>query len=89
MQKIILGSALSLILLSTTAFAQTTPTPQPPDSWVAFQKDQAAKRAAFAQQMKADRDAFISAHPEAKAYLEQIKTANKARLDAWRAAHGK
>ena len=83
----ILGLIASILLLPVISFGQETP--QAPASWIAFQKEQSDKRIAFFQQMKADRDAFLSAHPEAKAYLEQMHVAAQARMAAWKAAHQK
>jgi len=80
-----LGLMASLMLLPVSSFAQTTP--QAPASWVEFQKQESAKRIVFFQQMKADRDAFLSSHPEAQTYLEEMHQAAIARMAAWKAAH--
>ena len=87
----------SLILLPVVTFAQTSTTtpstsssttmPTPPASWITFQQQENAKRATFFKQMKDDRDAFLAANPDAKSYLDQMRTAAQARMAAWRAAH--
>ena len=85
MKKTILGSIVAMALLSVAAMAQTTP--QAPASWISFQQQENAKRAAFFQQMKADRDAFVNANPDVQTYLAELKTAQKARFAAWQASH--
>jgi hypothetical protein len=85
MKKISLGLIASMTLLSVISFAQTTP--QPPASWIAFLKDESTKRAAFFQQMHADRQAFLSSHPDAQAYLDQMKANAKARLAQRKGTH--
>ena len=75
------------LLLASPVWAQSAP--QPPASWVDFQQQENAKRAAFYQQLKADREAFLAAHPEAKAYLDQMRATAAARRAAWKAAHQK
>jgi hypothetical protein len=56
MNKILLGLMASMLLLPVVSFGQVTQ--QAPASWIAFQKEETAKRTAFFQQLKADRDAF-------------------------------
>jgi hypothetical protein len=85
MKKMTLVLMASLVLLPVISFAQTTP--QAPASWVAFQKQERSKMTAFFQEMKADRDAFLSSNPEVKTYLQEMQTTAKARMAAWRAAH--
>ena len=89
MRTISSGPMASLILLTSISFAQASDQAmlQPPASWVAFEKQENAKRAEFMKQIKADTDAFLSTHPEAKAYYEQRRAAFKAKLAAWKAAH--
>lgn len=96
MQKLALGLIASLLLLPIVSFAQTSPTtnttssttmPKPPASWIAFQQQENVKRAAFFKQMQADRNAFLSANPDAKSFLDQMRAASQARMAAWRAAH--
>ncbi len=79
------GLIASLLLLPMTSFAQSIP--QAPASWVAFQKQENAKRAAFYKQMKDDKEAFLRANPDVKSYFEQMHTAANARKATWRAAH--
>jgi hypothetical protein len=85
MRKIFLGLIASLTLLPAASFAQTTP--QPPASWVAFKQAEHAKQVAFFQQIKADREAFLSANPDVKTYLQQLHASTRAREAAWRASH--
>jgi len=85
MKKIILTS--SFLLLAGLSFAQTST--QPPAALVAFQQQETAKRQAFYQQMKQDRDAFLASHPEVQAYLQQLREESKERLQAWLAQHPK
>ena len=88
MKKITCAMIASLILIPVISFAQSSQTPaQPPASWVAFMKQENVKRSAFFQQMKADRDAFLSANPDVKAYLDQMRANAQTRMAAWRAAH--
>jgi hypothetical protein len=85
MTKIALGLMASMMLLPVISFAQLTQ--QPPASWVAFQNVEKAKRAAFFQQLEADRTAFLNANPDVRAYLDQKRADNKARYAAWAATH--
>jgi hypothetical protein len=85
MKKMTLALITSMILLPVLSFAQTTP--QAPASWIAFQKQENAKRQAFYQQLKSDRDTFLNANPDVKTYLEQMRANAKTRMAAWRAAH--
>ncbi len=85
MGKMTLGIIASILLLPVPSFAQTTP--QPPASWVAFKQAEHTKQVAFFAQLKADRNAFLSVHPEVKSYLAQLHAANMARETAWRASH--
>lgn len=85
MKKITSLFIVSIILLPMLSFAQSTP--QAPASWVAFQKQENAKRLAFFQEMKADREAFFNANPDVKAYFAQMQASAKARIAAWRASH--
>jgi len=90
MKQITCTFIAALMLLTGISFAQTTTTqtaPQPPASWVAFQQQENAKRAAFFKQLSADRKAFLSANPDAKAYMDQMRAFAQARAKAWRAAH--
>ena len=82
-----LSSALlaSIILLPIVSFAQATP--QAPASWIAFKQQESAKRIAFFKQMKEDRDAFISANPDVKAYLDEVRAARLAKREEWLAQH--
>lgn len=84
MKKMTLGLLSLLILLPMISYAQTVP--QAPSAWVSFQKEQNDKRAAFFKEMRAEKEAFISAHPEVKTYLDQIHEANRQRIAALRAA---
>jgi hypothetical protein len=89
MPKPALGLIVSLILLPVFAFAQTNTqnNPKPPAAWIAFQQQENVKRQVFFKQMKDDRDAFLAANPDAKAYFDQMRAAGQARLAAWRTAH--
>ena len=87
MKKLTFGLMALIIFLPLTSFAQSTP--QPPASWIAFQKQESAKRQAFYQQMKADREAFLNANPDVKSYLDQLRASNQSRIAAWREAHQK
>jgi hypothetical protein len=87
MKRTILGLIASIMLLPVISFAQETP--QPPAAWVAFQKEESAKRAAFNAQMSSDMRAFMAANPEMKTYLDQMRAAGQARMAAWRAQHHK
>lgn len=84
MKKIILGLLVSALVLPALSFAQTTP--QPPAAWVAFQKEENVKRAAFFKEMRADRDAFLAANPDVKEYFEQMRAAAKAKFATMRVA---
>lgn len=85
MKKIALGLIASLILLPVICFAQVMP--QPPASWIAFQKQEKAKRDAFFQELNADRQAFLNANPDVQTYFQQMQAANKAQHVAWLASH--
>jgi len=97
MKKISLGLIVSMMILPVFSFAQTdspsslqtdTQTiPKEPASLVAFNKEEMAKRSALDKQIEADREAFFSAHPDAKAYVEELKAIVKARVDAWKIQH--
>jgi len=89
MKKISLALIVSLLLFPLISFAQSSSTtiPTPPASWVAFQQQEHAKRIAFFNQLKADRDAFLSANPDAQTYVNQLRASSQARMNAWRAAH--
>jgi|GEM_PF-3551525 hypothetical protein len=87
MNRLALGLIASIILLPVISFAQSAP--QPPAAWVAFQKEESAKRAAFNAQMSADMKAFMEANPEMKTYFDQMRAAAQARMAAWRAQHHK
>ena len=87
MNKMTLGLIASILLLPVISFAQATP--QPPAAWVAFQKQENAKRAAFNAQMHADMQAFLQANPEMQTYFTQMRAASQARMAAWRAQHQK
>jgi hypothetical protein len=89
MKRISLGLIASMLLLPAVSFAQLNTSTPPPASWVAFQKEENAKRAAFFQQMETDRTAFLNANPDVKAWLEEMKANNKARYAAWEATHPK
>ncbi len=80
---------LIALILYFPVISQAQSSPQPPASWIEFQKAESAKRHAFFQEMKADRDNFFSTHPEAKAYVDQLKDFSKQRREAWKAAHHK
>ena len=84
MKKITLGLIASLLLLPVISFAQTLP--PAPDSWVAFQKVERAKKVAFYKQMRADVDTFLRDHPDAKEYLTQVRAYRKARAAAKKAS---
>ena len=85
MKKTVLGLVASTMLLPMISFAQTTP--QPPAAWVAFQKEENAKRAAFNAQISADMKAFMAANPEVKTYFDEMRAASQARMAQWRAQH--
>ena len=85
MKKISLGLLACTLLLTSISFAQTIP--QAPASWIAFQKEENAKRAAFFQEMRADREAFLSSNPDAKEYLDAVRAAAKERRTSWLASH--
>jgi hypothetical protein len=71
MQKISISLIVCAGLLSGVAFAQSAP--QPPASWVEFKKQEEAKRADFLKQMRQEREAFLSTHPEVKSYFDQVR----------------
>jgi hypothetical protein len=89
MKKMALGLIASMVFLPVISFAQLNTNQAPPASWVAFQKQELAKKIAFFQQMEADRTAFLSANPDVKAYLTQMRAANQTRYAAWVATHPK
>ena len=73
------------LYFSSNSWAQTNT--QPPAAWIAFQKEEHLKQAAFFKQLKDDREAFFKANPDAKQYLENLRAAAKARNQAWIASH--
>jgi hypothetical protein len=85
MKKMTLALIASMILLPVISFGQVNPTP--PASWVAFQKQESAKRAVFYAQMKADMQTFLSEHPEVKSYFAEVRASAQARIAAWKAQH--
>jgi len=85
MKKMPLVFIASMLLLPVVSMAQSRP--QPPPEWVAFQKQESAKRAAFNQQIKADTQAFLSSHPEMQTYFAEMQAASKARYAQWKAMH--
>ena len=87
MKRISLGFIALTMLLPVISFAQITP--QPPAAWVAFQKEESAKRAAFNAQMKAEMQNFLNSNPEVKAYFEEMSAAAKSRMATWRTEHHK
>ena len=87
MKRTALGLIASIMLLPVTSFAQVTP--QPPAAWVAFQKEESAKRAAFNAQMRAEMQNFLNSNPEVKTYFEEMQASAKARALTWRAEHHK
>ena len=92
MKKISWGLIAALILLPVISFAQTNSQNmlKPPASWIAFQKKEHAKQAAFLKQIRAETDAFINANPDVKAYVERARAAAKARMEKWwRTVHKK
>lgn len=83
MRKIALGLIVAMMLLPVASFAQTnaqTQLPTPPASWVTFMKAQKAKRTAFFKELKAEMDDFLSAHPDAQAYLKVLRAAHPPKL---------
>jgi len=87
MKRLAITFVILLLLCPNISFAQSSSIPKPPASWIAFQQEENAKRTAFFKQMKADRDAFLSSNPDAKAYLDQMQAYAKEHFAAWRAAH--
>ena len=87
MKKILLGFFALILLLPLISFAQTSP--QAPASWIAFQQEQNAKKAAFYKQLKADRETFLNEHPDVRAYIQEMKASNNAKREAWKASHRK
>jgi hypothetical protein len=87
MKRMFLALIASMMLLPAISFAETTP--PAPAAWVTFQNEENAKKAAFFKQLKADMDAFLSSHPEVKAYLDQLHAIAHERIDAQRALHHK
>ena len=85
MKKTTLALIASMILLPVISFGQVNP--QPPAAWVAFQKEESVKRAAFYAQMKADMQTFLSEHPEVKAYFAEVRSSAQARIATWKAQH--
>jgi hypothetical protein len=85
MKKMTLALIATMTLLPVISFGQANPTP--PAAWVAFQKAESVKRAAFNAQMKADMQAFLSENPEVKSYFAEMRAASQARIAAWKAQH--
>lgn len=83
MKNLLLATAF--LLMPNLVFAQNNP--QPPAAWTEYLQQETAKKQAFYQQIKADRDAFLNSHPEVQTYLQQLHAASKARLQAWLLAH--
>ena len=65
--------AITLMLLPTASFASSM------DDWQAFLKQQREKQAAFSQQLKQERDAFLAQHPDIVAALAEQAAAARAR----------
>ena len=85
MRKIALGLIVSMMLLPVASFAQTsaqTQLPTPPASWVAFMKAENAKRIAFFKELKAEKEAFLNAHPDAQAYLIKAQKSHSLKTHA-------
>jgi hypothetical protein len=87
MRKIPYGLMASLMLLPVISFGQTVP--QAPAAWIAFQKQENIKRTAFFEEMKADREAFLRANPDVKAYFDEMHATAKERRAEWKAMHHK
>lgn len=87
MKKTACGLIVVILFVPLVSFAQSNSNSQPPATWVAFQKQQNEKSQVFFQGLKAEREAFLRAHPDVQLYLDQMRVNAQARWQAMRAAH--